>query len=156
MIQNGGFENGATPWQENSANGYELVDNSNPHTGQYSAYLCGYSYCDDAISQDFTVPSNASNITLSYWWYGATSRTSRTCRDTFTVSLLDGNGSVIGKVQSACNTSATRRWKQVSANVTSLLSNYGGQTVTLLFEATTSSTQATTSFFVDDVAVSAA
>ena len=154
LVQNGGFENGATSWQENSANGYELIDNSNPHSGQYSAYLCGYSNCDDAISQDFAVPNNASNISVSYWWYGATNRTSHSCRDALTVSLLDGNGSVIGKVQAVCNTNATKQWQQVNANVTSILSHYAGQTVTLLFEATTSSTQVTTSFFVDDVAVS--
>ncbi|HET9921683.1 MAG TPA: protease pro-enzyme activation domain-containing protein [Ktedonobacteraceae bacterium] len=155
LIQNGGFENGADPWQENSANGYELVDNSNPHSGQYSAYLCGYSYCDDAIGQDFTVPDNASSIKLSYWWYGATNRTSKSCRDSFTVTLQDGNGSVIGKAQAACNTSANRQWKQVSADITSMLSNYGGQTVTLVFEAKTTGTAVTSAFFVDDVAVSA-
>ncbi len=155
LVQNGGFEEGSDPWQENSTGGYEIIDASNPHTGSYSAYLCGYSYCQDSINQDFTVPANASNITVSYWWYGDTNHTTLKCRDKFTVEVLDSNGKAIGKVQSACNTDATRSWKQVTFNATSLLSNYAGQTVTLAFNATTSYSSATSAFFVDDVAVSA-
>ncbi len=155
LIQDGGFEDGSGVWQESSAGGYELIDTTNPHTGQYSAYLCGYSNCDDVISQDFTVPTNASNISLSYWWYGDTNSTSHSCKDALTVSLLDSNGSVIGKVQQSCNTDANQSWQQVQANITSLLSNYAGQTVTLVFEGKTSYSHATTAFFVDDVAVTA-
>src|SRR5207248_2538803 len=129
LIQNGGFEQGVDPWQESSANGYEIVDSTNPHGGQYSAYLCGYSSCDDSIAQDFTVPSSGSTITVSYWWYGYTTRTAHSCRDALTVALLDSNGSVIGKLQHSCNTDAKNNWQQVSFDVTSKLSNYAGQTV---------------------------
>ena len=155
LIQNGGFEQGADPWQESSANGYEIVDSTNPHSGQYSAYLCGYSSCDDSISQDITVPSGSGTITVSYWWYGYTTRTAHSCRDALTVALLDSNGSVIGKLQHSCNTDAKNSWQQVSFDVTSKLSNYAGQTVTLLFNGRTASSSSVTSvFFVDDVAVS--
>ncbi|HZU66010.1 MAG TPA: protease pro-enzyme activation domain-containing protein [Ktedonobacteraceae bacterium] len=155
LIQDGGFEDGPGIWQESSAGGYELIDTTNPHSGQYSAYLCGYSSCDDVISQDFTVPTNASSISLSYWWFGDTSSTSSSCKDTLTVSLLDSNGSVIGKVEQSCNTDANQSWQQVQADLTSLLSSYAGQTVTLVFEGQTSTSHATTAFFVDDVAVTA-
>ena len=156
MIQNGGFEQGVDPWQESSAGGYELVDPSNPHSGQYSAYLCGYSSCSDSIAQDFVAPNSASNITLTYWWYGATTLTAQTCRDNFTVTLSDSNGNVIATVQKACNTDATQSWQQVSFDVTNALSNYAGQTVTLSFNGTTSSSSSvTSSFYVDDVAVNA-
>jgi len=150
VIQNGDFEQGSDSWQENSDGGYEIVDSTNPHTGSYSAYLCGYSYCQDSIGQDFTVPANASSISVSYWWYGATNHTTQSCRDTFTVEVLDSSGTAIGKVKSACNTDASRSWKQVTFDATSLLSNYAGQTVTLVFSATTSSRSATSAFFVDD------
>lgn len=155
LIQDGGFEDASGAWQESSAGGYELIDSTNPHNGQYSAYFCGYSDCDDAISQDFTVPDNASHISLSYWWYGDTNSTSQSCKDSLTIALLDSNGSVIGQVRRSCNTDATQSWQQVQNDITSLLSNYGGQTVTLVFEGKTSSTHTTTAFFVDDVAVSA-
>jgi subtilase family serine protease len=157
LIQNVGFENGTDPWLESSAGGYELIDSTNPHHGQYSAYLCGYSSCDDAIGQDFTVPDSASNITISYWWYGETSRRAGTCRDFFTVELLDSTGSVIGKLQGACNTNATQNWQQASFDATNLLANYAGETVTLVFTSrTTASSTVTSAFFVDDVEVTAA
>ena len=156
LIQNGGFENGADPWQESSAAGYEIVDPTNPHAGQYSAYLCGYSSCTDTISQDFTVPASVNNITITYWWYGETSRTSHSCTDALNVTLLDSNGSIIGKAQHACNTDATQQWQQVTFNASSMLAQYAGQTVTLTFTGKTSSSYSvTTAFFVDDVAVNA-
>jgi kumamolisin len=156
LTQNGGFESGVNPWQESSSGGYEIIDTTNPHSGRYSAYLCGYSGCNDSIEQDIAVSGNATNITVSYWWYGATTRTARTCRDIFTVNVLNSNGGVIAKLQKACNTNATRNWQQVSFNVTSALSHYSGQTVTLIFNATTAySVSVTSAFFVDDVEVRA-
>lgn len=157
LIQNGGFEQGSQGWQESSSGGYELVDSTNPHTGNYSAFLCGYSSCSDSIGQSFTVPDGASSVTVSYWWFGDTNRTTHTCTDTFTVALLDSSGNTIGKVQTACNKNATRTWQQITFDATSLLANYAGQDVTLVFEAKTSSSSSRTSaFYVDDVAVNAA
>lgn len=155
LIQNGDFEAGATPWVESSSSGYELIDSTNPHNGQYSAYLCGYSRCNDSIKQDFTVPTSAAQLTISYWWYGESSHTGSSCRDTLSVLLLNSNGKVIGKMRRACNTDATQNWQQVNADMTSLLAKYAGQTVTLVFNAKTKSSFATTAFFIDDVAVSA-
>ncbi len=155
LVQNGSFESGASTWQESSAGGYELIDAKHPHTGQYGAYLCGYSYCDDAISQDFAVPSNASNVSISYWWQATTTRQSQSCSDDLTVSVLDSYGQTIGQLQHVCNTNAASNWKQATFNVGHQLSQYAGQTVTLVFNGRTGYTQRTTSFFVDDVVVSA-
>ncbi len=153
LVQDSGFEQGSSSWQEYSADGYELIDTANPHSGNYSAYLCGYSYCDDSIGQDFTVPANASNISIGYWWYGHTSHTTHKCKDTLTVEMMDSSGHIIGKVKSACNTDANRSWQRVTFDATSMLSRYAGRTVTLVFNAKTSSSSATTAFFVDDVTV---
>lgn len=153
LIQNGDFENGTDSWQESSAAGYELIDSTNPHSGSYSAYLCGYSSCNDVISQDFTVPNNVSSIHLSYWWYAATKHTTQSCVDSLRVLVLNSSGKIIGNQQRACNTNATSTWKQVQLDITSTLSHYAGQTVTLVFSGKTSSTHVTTSFFIDDVAV---
>ncbi|GAC1401993.1 MAG: hypothetical protein NVSMB49_17430 [Ktedonobacteraceae bacterium] len=155
LVQNGGFENGTDSWQESSAGGYELIDTKHPHTGQYGAYLCGYTGCDDVISQDFAIPSNASNISISYWWQATTKHQSQSCVDDLTVSVLDGSGQVIGQLQHACNTDASNNWKQETFDISSTLSQYAGQTVTLVFSGHTGYTQRTTSFFVDDVTVSA-
>src|SRR5262249_37127959 len=153
MIRNGGFENGSFPWVEHSSGGYEEIVAANPHTGNYSAFLCGYRACDDTIAQSFTVPTGNSTITLSYWWYGLTQRTSFSCLDTFTVTIVNSNGLAIGRLQHACNYNAKAKWMHASFNVTSLLSRYAGKTVKLVFEARTSTSLQTTSFFVDDVAL---
>ena len=73
------------------------------------------------------------------------------------VVYVAGTGSkVIGKLQHSCNTDAKQNWQQVSFDATSALSRYAGQTVTLIFNARTSSSfTVTTAFFVDDVAVRA-
>jgi len=138
---------------EHSSGGYEEIVAANPHTGNYSAFLCGYRACDDTIAQSFTVPTGNSTITLSYWWYGLTQHTTKTCMDTFKVTLVDGSGHTIGRLQLAGNYNATARWVHASFNVTSLLSRYAGKTVKLVFEARTSTSLQTTSFFVDDVAL---
>ncbi|HCI81476.1 MAG TPA: hypothetical protein DHW02_17510, partial [Ktedonobacter sp.] len=155
LIQNGGFENGTDPWQESSASGYELLDTTNPHSGQYSADLCGYSACDDTLSQDFTVPSNVSSMTISYWYYVESGSAASGCADSLTVSVLDSNGQQISQLQQACNTSSTGRWKHKSINVTHQLSKYAGQTVTLIFSGNTDFFGNPSTFFVDDVAVTA-
>jgi kumamolisin len=157
LVQNGGFENGTDPWQESSTSGYELIDSTHPHTGQYSAHLCGYVACDDTIAQDFTVPTSASNISVGYWVNVQSDRTSSSCVDTLTISILDSNGQEIGMLHQSCNTNSSNTWKQEQSDVTSLLSQYAGQTVTLIFTGNTSYTgngNATT-FFVDDVSVMA-
>ena len=157
LLRNGGFEKGTQPWQEHSAGGYELIDTTNAHTGQDSAYLCGYGSCDDSIAQSFKLPSSLNAVSVSYWYYSDTSNTSSSCIDKFTAELLDSSGQVITQLQHACNTNATNRWVHESFNTTSALAGHAGQSVTLIFVGTTSSSNsATTDFFVDDVGVRAA
>ena len=154
LIRNGGFEQGSTSWQESSAGGYELVNSTDPYSGNYSVELCGYSNCFDSISQDFAVPESASSITISYWWLGKTNRTSSSCKDIFLVNMSDSSGNVVGKVQGACNTDATQSWQQITSDATGMLSKYAAQMVRLTFIATTTADSATSAFFVDDVDVS--
>ena len=154
VIQNNSFENGSSPWQESSAQGYEIVDPTNPHTGKNSAYLCGYAGCDDRIWQAITVPDNYSSLTITYWWYSDTGKNTKNCQDTFTSSLQTTSGTLISNLQQSCNTDATNAWVQESFDVSSALSAYQGQTVTLMFRGTNGKGQGqTTDFFVDDVAV---
>ncbi len=156
LIQNSDFENGTSPWQESSAKGYELIEAVKPYTGQYSAYLCGYIGCDDRIWQTFTVPANYSTITISYWWYSDTGKSSKQCLDTFTGQLQTSSGMMVQMLQFACNTNASNGWVSVTADVSATLVPYEGQTVTLYFRGTTVSNRyQTTDFYVDDVTVTA-
>lgn len=153
LVQNGDFEHGSAPWQESSSGGFEIVDTTNAHSGQYSAYLCGYISCRDTIKQSFSIPNTATRLTISYWWQAVTDRTGSACVDTFNAQLLNSKGKVIANVQHACNANAKQQWQQVTFDASSLLAQYAGQNVTLVFSAKTALSLTVTSFFVDDIAV---
>jgi len=154
LIQNGGFENGQAPWQESSSGGYQMVDTSNVHSGQYSAYFCGYQSCDDRIWQTFTVPTSFNKITVTYWWYSDTNKSTKQCYDYFTSSLKSAASATnsIQSLQNDCNLKVTNTWVQKSFDVSSDLSKYKGQQVTLFFQGTNVAIQyQPTDFYIDDV-----
>ncbi len=158
IIQNGGFEKGQAPWQESSSGGYQMVDNSNVHSGQYSAYFCGYTSCTDRIWETFTVPTSFTKITITYWWYSDTNKNTNKCVDTFISRLQTSAGVSIHNLQQSCNTNVTNAWvqegKDGTFDVTSDLSKYKGQQVTLFFQGTNAPNQyQPTDFFIDDVVV---
>lgn len=156
LIQNGGFEKGQAPWQESSSGGYQLIENYNPHTGSYSAYLCGYAGCKDTIWQIFTVPASFTKLTVTYWYWSDTNKSSK-CPgpDTFTSSLQTTAGATIYSLQSSTNCTPTNAWVQESFSVSaSSLSAYTGKQVRLFFQGTNVPNQyQPTDFFIDDVAV---
>ncbi len=157
VIKNGGFENGQAPWQESSSGGYQIIQNLNAHSGQNSAYLCGYTGCDDRIWQTFTVPTSYSKLTVSYWWYSDTNKTTRQCQDYFYSRMQTTSGGLIGNMQTSCNANVTNNWVLVTYDVSGMLANYKGKQVTLFFRGTNAPNQyQPTDFFVDDVAISAA
>jgi hypothetical protein len=151
LLSNPGFESGVgTPWVESSSGGYEIVDNSNPHTGSYEAWLCGYNNCADSIYQSVTLSSTTTKVVLTYWVYISTQETSSTCYDHFYVRLRTSTGATISTVQSKCNSNVG--WTQYSFDVSSTLSSYHGKTIEVYFGATTDSSLIT-NFYVDDVAL---
>lgn len=151
LLGNPGFEaSTAAPWVETSSGGFEIVDNSNPHTGAQEAWLCGYNNCSDTITQSVTLPSTTTKVVLSYWLNITTRETSSTCFDHFFVRLLTSSGSTISTVQSKCNSSLG--YTQFTFDVTSVLSSFAGQTIKVSFQATTDSSLVT-NFFVDDTAL---
>jgi subtilase family serine protease len=151
LLSNPGFENGSTPWQESSSGGYEIVDPTNPHTGSYSAYLCGYNGCNDQIWQTVTLPSTTTKVVLSYWLYISTQESGSTCYDYFYARIRTSSGSTITTVQTRCNANASG-WTQYTFDLTSALSSYYGQQIQVYFQGTTDSSLVT-NFFVDDVAL---
>ncbi len=143
-VVNGGFENGTSPWVQSSANGYQLIDTTRPHTGSYSAWLGGYNNANDTIYQTITVPTNG---TLTYWWYMTTQETSHPW-DYLRVQLYTTGGTLITTLRTWNDGSGANLWRQDTIS----LASYAGQTVRLRFNNTTDSSL-TTSFFIDDVSV---
>lgn len=157
IIKNGGFENGQAPWQESSSGGYQIIQNLNAHSGQNSAYLCGYTGCDDRIWQTFTVPASYNKLTVSYWWYSDTNKSGRQCQDYFYSRVQTTSGGLIGAMQTSCNANVTNNWILVTYDVTGMLASYKGKQVTLFFRGTNVPNQyQPTDFFVDDVTITAA
>ena len=157
LLSNGGFENGQSPWGQSSAGGYQLIDDTNPHKGTYSADLCGYTSCDDAIGQGFVVPNSVGQATLSYSWYMVTDETSSSCQDTFTVDLVtvDSQGNTsqsLGTLQNSCNTNANTAYQQKTVDITSLIQGHTGETLAIIF-ATKGNGPKPTRVFVDDVSL---
>jgi kumamolisin len=154
LIKNGDFEDGQAPWQESSSQGYQMIDSSNAYTGEYSVYFCGYPNCNDSIWQTFTVPTNYTKITITYWWYSDTNKTTTQKLDTFTSCLQDSSGkTTIRTMQQSYNTNATNEWQQQSFDVSGYLSTYKGKTVRLFFRGTNAGQYQTSDFFVDNVSI---
>ncbi len=153
LLKDGDFEAGQSPWQESSSQGYEMIDTTNAHSGQNSAYFCGYVGCDDSIWQNFTVPNNYNKIVVTYWWYSDTNKSVKQCQDTFNSRLKNSGGGTIRNLQQSCNTNVTNNWVQQSYEVSGDLANYKGKQVTLFFRGTNSQGQLTSDFFVDDVTI---
>jgi Predicted solute binding protein len=147
LLQNGGFESGSSYWVESSSGGYELIDSSKPHTGSYSADLCGYNNCRDSIYQTVTLPTNVTTATLSYYWYMTTNETSHPY-DYLYVQVRNTSGTVLGTLQTLSDGSTAGAWQHPSFDV----SAYKGQTVQIAFVSTNDSVYPT-SFYVDDVAL---
>lgn len=154
LVNNGGFEDGQSPWSEHSVNGYEVITTNRPHSGSYGAWLCGYNNCNDQVWQTLTLPSSFSKLALSYWYYSDTQETVSTCYDNFVAQLRTSSGTPITTATSLCNVNATNGWVQETADVTAALSSYAGQQVQIYFQGTSNASNAS-DFFVDDVTLTA-
>ncbi|HEY1350935.1 MAG TPA: hypothetical protein VGF67_15045 [Ktedonobacteraceae bacterium] len=152
LVVNPGFESGHAAWQEAVANGMELVDPTNPHSGTSSAYLCGYDNCNDQIWQAVTLPSSFASVTFSYWLFINTSEMSTTtCYDRFVARLRTSSGVTIATVQAQCNLNV-HGWTKYTFTVTSQLAGFKGRTIQVYFQGTTDFLLPT-NFFVDDISL---
>jgi hypothetical protein len=69
--------------------------------------------------------------------------------------LRTSSNSIIQALQNDCNTKVTNQWVSKTYDLTSILSKYKGQQVTLFFQGTNAPNQyQPTDFFIDDVVMS--
>jgi len=124
LVGNGGFESGQAPWQESTANGAQLISSLRAHSGSFSAWLCGYNFCNDQLWQTVSLPASFSQVTLTYWVFIDTQEPAGSpCRDTFVSRIRTAGGSTIATPQTACNGDATNSWVQKSFDLTSAVSS---------------------------------
>ncbi|GCE28775.1 hypothetical protein KDA_42590 [Dictyobacter alpinus] len=136
LIQNSSFENGHAPWKEASQGGYELISTVFPHTGKYSAYLCGYPNCHDSIMQTVLLPASIRHAVLSYWLYTERSSSLNACTDVFRsyLRLIAENGVIVADIRTICDTDVNG-WTLFSFDVTNALATYAGKLMQVDFEA---------------------
>ena len=156
VVANSGFESGASSWTESATSGQAIISfgSSGAHSGSGYAWLGGYVSGTDIIYQNVTIPAGASPVTLQFWYRILTAETSTSSAyDTFRVTIHNPTtGAVLANVASASNLDATSSWAQ---SQTFDLSAFAGQTVQLRFTATNDASNIS-SFFVDDIVLSAA
>jgi hypothetical protein len=156
LAVDGGFESGGQGWTQQPSpplpSGVTLVDPFFRRTGQLGAYLAGRNGANDRLSQRITLPANATSITLDFWWASFTEETAGSF-DFFRAALYDpASGALIATLLAADNsTAADWSWGLASFD----LAPYASRVVVLQFTATNDADGRPTTFFVDDVSITA-
>lgn len=152
LLQNPGFDTGTwTPWQPL---GYPELTDQVYRSASYSAWLAGYNNADDYIYQSVTVPSDATEVVLDFW-YRVYSEETAAHHDYLCYDITDGDGSTLinGSYCDDLYDTTQGQWINVqhtlsSADLTPLL----GQTVLVWFYAQTDAADFS-SAWVDDTAL---
>jgi hypothetical protein len=155
LVANGDFEGGAASWTQSSAGGYPTItNNALSHAGHWVAFLGGYDNAVDTLYQAVAIPGDPGKVSLQFWYHiesqeGGTSNP----YDKMTVSVANaGSGATLAVLATLSNMDYAAGWAQTPAyDVTA----YKGQTIRLVFNATTDS-GLITSFFIDDITMLAA
>ncbi|HEX7721555.1 MAG TPA: hypothetical protein VF397_05315 [Pyrinomonadaceae bacterium] len=152
LLGNPGFENGSSnpsPWSVSTG----VIDNSTfeaAHSGSWKAWLNGYgSAHTDTLLQAVTIPSTATNASLTFWLHIDTLETTTTnSYDTLKVQVRNSSGSVLATLGTYSNLNAATGFTQVSFD----LGAYKGQAIQIYLVGVEDSSLKT-SFVVDDFAL---
>lgn len=151
----GGFENQGQGWIQQASPalpaGATLISSFYPYSGQLGADLAGRVNANDRLSQQVTLPTNATSISLSFWWASVTQETaSSTAFDYLRVALYQPDGITLIATLLTTHNATSEDWLWNFSNLD--LGQYAGQTVLLRFTATNDATNPT-EFFVDNVSI---
>lgn len=154
LVANGTFETGTASWTQSATGGAPIIyqDASFARSGAWYAWLGGYDSGTDTLYQEVTIPSGGP-ATLQFWYRIATAETSTTfVYDTMTVSIASATtGARLATLATYTNLNRTSTWTQSQAFD---VSAFSGQTVRLVFSATTDGSNIT-SFYIDDITATA-
>ncbi len=157
LISNGGFENGSSnpaPWVlTSSSSPVDIINNTSsepPHTGSWDAWLDGFgSSHTDTVTQQVSIPSNATAATLSFWLHIDTvETTTTTAYDKLTVQVRDSAGNVLSTLATYSNLNHASGYQQHTFD----LSSFKGQTIQIFFQGA-EDFELQTSFVIDDVSL---
>jgi len=124
LLQNPGFESGATIWTATPA----VINNTAgiAHTGTFAAWLDGYGTTHtDSVTQSVAIPTASTAAQLCYWLRITTAETTTTTQfDKLSVQIRNAAGTVLSTLATFSNLNAGA-YRQVCHNVGS----FAGQTV---------------------------
>ena len=151
LLVNGSFESGATSgWNQSAGAVYDIIGtytDFTAHGGSWYAYFADYENAEDIMTQNVSIPSDASNVYLQYYYHIVTDETSTVTEyDQMWVYLIDAGGNFLATLKSYSNLNKTSGWRQSEALD---LSAYRGRTVKLAFKAA-NDFSLNTAFLVDD------
>lgn len=139
LLSNAGFDIGLTPWVESSGGGFGLVVNQTELTGvdadsgEFLAWLGGYSGDTDLFHQDFFLPADATPVTMNGVIWIASEETLGIAFDTLELELVNvASGAALETLQSWSNLDQSTDWVAFNATVNG---NYAGQTLRLRLTA---------------------
>jgi hypothetical protein len=144
QLTNGGFESGSTGW---TLGGGAAVTTTRAHTGTHAVTLGGTNSSTETLTRSVTIPSSSTAATFSFWTYISTTETTHSY-DFLTTTVKNSAGTVLKTVSTQSDAGPVNTWAQISTDLTA----YKGQTVTLSFSAT-NGTKNPTTFSVDDVSL---
>ncbi|NUP50984.1 MAG: glycoside hydrolase [Catenulispora sp.] len=154
LLQNPGFESGATVWAQTSTLGFTPITTATSaepaHSGSWIAFFNGNGSADtDTAAQSVTIPAGCS-ATLTYWLHIDTTENTTTSKpDTFKVQVLDAAGTWT-TLATYSNLNPNSGYAQKSFD----LSSFAGQTIKVKFTgAETDANGGTTTFVIDDTAL---
>ncbi|MFZ3384745.1 MAG: hypothetical protein WA144_12545, partial [Candidatus Methanoperedens sp.] len=156
VLANPGFEGGNTGWTQYGSNGYSRINNNSEisRSGSRYAFLGGYDNANDYIYQDVTIPSNAANAYVQFWYWIQTNEVSTDIAyDNMRLEIRNPADNTLLKTfanLSNLNSSSDGYRYRISRQYD--VSEFKGQTVRLRLSAATDSGDSTV-FRVDDFAL---
>lgn len=153
VVASPGFESGATGWVQSSSSGRAIIttEPGTARTGSAVAFLGGGINLTETLYQDVAIPPGLAR--LQFYYRITTQETLPFPYDTVTVAILNRTtGAVLRTLTTLSNQMATSGWVQSPVLD---VSPFAGQTVRLRFRASLDESLST-SFFIDDVAITAA
>jgi Subtilase family/Viral BACON domain len=149
LIMNGGFEGSTAPWIL-SGQAFGSAQDF-PHSGTGNLILGGTNNASGLAYQQITIPSGSAP-SLTFWLNLTTAETTTTTQfDRFFVEVYSSSGSLLATLATFSNLNRTTAGNY-SLNGGYSLASFAGQSVFILFRATTDVSLPST-FRVDDVSV---
>jgi serine protease len=146
VLVNGDFENGVTGWYR----GYSEISSNGEHSHGGVGYAKLGIWITSVLTQDVTIPANATAATVRFWYDITSSDTTTTANDILTLGVYNPTtGALLQTLATLSNLDVTNGAYAQSSQYD--LIAHKGQTINLAFISTDNTDSWPTYFYLDDV-----